>query len=215
MSDKKRKVLKRIIVISSAIIVFILLLVTAFNAVYMSSKVNGYSMYPTLNKKMDGTKDKVFINRYEKGKRGDIVVANIKDEPNWDPSMDGDYIIKRLIGVEGDRIKMARDGDNYYVFVNGEVAYTKTYEGSVASFISFNKYVQANKENPDRISADGEIIVLEGEIFVAGDNYLGSFDSFRIGPLKKSSLVGRVDIIVKNGDNIVWGAIKGVFKMMF
>lgn len=215
MEKKGHKVLKRSITILVIIVFFVLLLVTMFNVVYIGSEVNGYSMYPTLNSKIGNSKDKVFINRFEKGSRGDIVVANIKDEPNWDHTLEGEYIIKRLIGVSGDRIKIVQNVQEYYVYINGEICYTKIYYGSVPSYSSFQSYVEENRANTERITEDGEIIVQDGEIFLMGDNWLSSYDSFRVGPLHKSSLVGRVDIVVENGDNVVWGITKGIFKMIF
>lgn len=215
MKGKGHKGLKRLVTILVTIVFFVLLFVTLFNVVYISSKVNGYSMYPTLNSKVGNAKDKVFINRFEKGGRGDIVVANIKEEPNWDHTLEGEYIIKRLIGVSGDRIKIVQNVQEYYVYVNGEIFYTKTYYGNVPSYSSFQSYIEENRSNQERITQDGEIIIQEGEIFLMGDNWLSSYDSFKVGPLHKSSLVGRVDIVVENRDNIVWGVVKGIFKMMF
>ena len=48
-----------------------------------------------------------------------------------------------------------------------------------------------------------------------GDNWLSSYDSTTVGPLSKSSLVGRVDIVVPQSENLIWGTIKGVAKTVF
>ena len=216
MENKKKKGIKVFLVVALVAISFLMIIITSFNIVYFNSKVNGLSMYPTLNNNLVAGKDVVFINRFSKGGKGDIVVANIKKEENWDHTLEGQYIIKRMIGKSGDRIKIVKDGEEAYnVLVNGEIVYTKSYTGSVPTFVSFENYVNENILDTERITADGEIVVLKDEIFLMGDNWLTSYDSFTVGPLHKSSLVGRVDIIVKGGNNIVWGAVKGVFKMIF
>ena len=128
-------------IVPIAIAVVIALLIKQFLVfkVYIPSG----SMIPTLN---EG--DQLFVTRvYNKDnlKRGDIVVFD-SDELN-------DVLIKRLIGLPGDKIKIT----NGTVYVNGE----KLDEGYV--------------KNNDNYS--GEFEVPEGKFFFLGDNRAISYDS--------------------------------------
>lgn len=215
MKANKKKGLKIFSIIIGVIIISFLILLSVFNITYIKTKVNGASMYPTLNSDLGGGKDRIYINRFNKGTRGDIVVANIESEPNWDHTLEGKYIIKRLIAKGGDKVKIEKNDDEYTLFVNGEIFYKKQYSGGVPSFIAYEKYIEDNKIDSSRITEENEINIYEGEIFLMGDNWLSSYDSTTVGPLSKSSLVGRVDIVVPQSGNLIWGTIKGVAKTVF
>lgn len=101
------------------------------------------SMVPTLN-----VNDRLFVTRVyneEKLQRGDIVVFESEEL--------GDKLIKRLIGLPGDKILI----DNGEVSVNGE----KLVEDYIGTVDRFN----------------GEYEVPEGKYFFLGDNRLYSKDS--------------------------------------
>lgn len=101
------------------------------------------SMVPTLN-----VDDRLFVTRVyneEKLERGDIVVFNSEEL--------GEKLIKRLIGLPGDKILI----DNGEVYVNGE----KLVEDYIGTVDRFN----------------GEYEVPEGKYFFLGDNRLYSKDS--------------------------------------
>lgn len=202
--------LKVISIIVVAIICIFLTSLLIFNIFYIKSNVSGKSMYPTL----DNT-DRVFTNRFRKVKKGEIVVANIKDEENWTNKEDGDYVIKTLIATEGDTVKIEQlDTFHYQLLVNDKVIETKEIMVSVNSYYMFTSYVAENILNTNRIE-NGAIKVLKDEVFIVGDNWEVSYDCFSCGPIDRDSIVGSVDIIVPKNENIVFGAIKGLFKHWF
>ncbi|QXM05623.1 signal peptidase I [Crassaminicella indica] len=129
--------------------------------------VKGYSMYPTLNEY-----DYLIINKIpymmHEPERGDIVVfkSHLKTLEGKDKDL-----IKRVIGVAGDKIKVT-DGE---VYVNGE----KLNEPYI---------------NGDYTPGEVELVVPKDMIFVMGDNRQNSLDSRdeRVGPVKIDVVRGKV-----------------------
>lgn len=214
MDKKVKKTLSISITIICIIAFLVLACVATFKIVYITTTVHGVSMYPTLNSNSSIDGDNICINKFEKGKVGDIIVVNVTKEPNWDHSLEGDYVIKRLIGQSGDRIKIEQNGTTYNLLVNGEVLYTKEYDFTPSTYQNYMTYLSNNVSNGDLVEND-EIIVSEGKVFIAGDNWLNTYDCFDAGCVSKSSIVGRVDVIVPSNKNFTWGIIKGIIKNIF
>lgn len=88
----------------------------------------------------------------------------------------GEKIVKRIVGLPGDTLKM----ENGILYRNGEVV-TETYAGNYTDeqkpLLNFNEY---------RVTA--------GHYFVLGDNRLNSMDSrnVSIGLIPKEDIIGRV-----------------------
>lgn len=130
--------------------------------------VYGMSMTPTLD-----NGDQLVIEKITPKiggvKRGDIVtiyIHGLLDEGK-------DYLIKRVVALEGDSIKIT-DGS---VFVNGE----KLEED----------YIRGNYTYEEHLTS--ELTLGKDEVFVMGDNRLkgGSNDSRTLGVFNKSAIRGR------------------------
>jgi signal peptidase I len=134
------------------------LLIQAF--VVKSYVIPTPSMVPTL---MEGDRVMVnrFIFRFEEPKRGDIIV--FKTDLRTDP------LIKRIVGVGGDRVAV-HDGKLY---LNGEAQ------------------VEPYLNDPVLVGEYKEITVPAGEFFVMGDNRNESGDSRMFGPIKRSVILGK------------------------
>ena len=152
--DKFKKIVKEYI--PYILIIVIILLIKSY--VFSPIIVNGDSMDSTLK---DG--DVMILNKYtyytSDIKRFDIVV--IKHE--------GRYIIKRVIGLPGDKVKV----EDNILYIN-EKAYAE-------------EYLDRNTS-----TEDFEISKIEdGYYFVLGDNREVSLDSRSIGLIKKSDIEGK------------------------
>ena len=152
--DKFKKIVKEYI--PYILIIVIILLIKSY--VFSPIIVNGDSMDSTLK---DG--DVMILNKYtyytSDIKRFDIVV--IKHE--------GRYIIKRVIGLPGDKVKI----EDNILYIN-EKAYAE-------------EYLDRNTS-----TEDFEISKIEdGYYFVLGDNSEVSLDSRSIGLIKKSDIEGK------------------------
>ena len=150
----------------SSYIVIIILALLIKQYVFSPIKVNGTSMYPTLN---DG--DIMILNEigyYMNGvERFDIVVVK----------NDGDRIIKRVIGLPGDKV---RYHDNKLYINDEEVEENFTHDVT---------------HNFD-LSEIGEDVIPNGYYFVVGDNRGNSHDSRSIGLIKKSDIKGKANLII-------------------
>lgn len=105
--------------------------------------------------------------------RGDIVVFN---PPN---SKTGDFFIKRIIGLPGEKLEI-RDG-RIKIFNQAKpegVALDESLylDSSVQTFYNSNNLIKLGPE----------------EFFVMGDNRNASLDSRSFGPILRSSIVGKV-----------------------
>jgi signal peptidase I len=177
-NSTKRKILSAVI---SLIVVALLAFLSASLIKYYVTEtftVDGSSMTPTLSGGVYGNYDdgdRVVVNRFGKLKRGSIVVLKLPDRAN--------ALVKRVIGVSGDRIKIV-DG---VLFVNDE-AQNEDYVAEE------NKYIT----NPSYSMP--EITVSDGCVFVLGDNRNGSADSREFGEVPVDYIKGKVFmILLENG----------------
>lgn len=98
-------------------------------------------------------------------KRGDIIVFHAPDGQDW---------VKRVIGLPGDTVAVK----NGKLILDGKTINEPYINGPMDPY---NNY--------------GPTTVPKGDLFVMGDNRNISEDSRIIGPIKESSVIGRVDII--------------------
>jgi signal peptidase I len=157
-SSWKRGFLDLLETVVLAVVLFLII-----NAVSARVRVDGLSMLPTLR---DG--EFVLVNRlaYRFGSptRGDIVVFRSINQVDLD-------LIKRIIGVPGDRIIIG-DGK---VVVNG-VTLNEPYINAAPSY-------------------SGTWSVPDGYLFVLGDNRNDSSDSHAWGLLPEKNLIGKALLI--------------------
>jgi len=184
-------------------VLLVVLLLRSF--LYEPFRIPSGSMMPTL---LVG--DFILVNKYDYGlrlpvlhtkltegeapKRGDVMVFRFPENESLD-------FIKRVIGLPGDHIQYY----NRRLTVNGKplpVEYLGKYEGQGTGPESMQG-ADVYKETVDAVthlmmtdpkvpySADGELVVPQGQYFVMGDNRDHSNDSRYWGFVPEENLVGK------------------------
>lgn len=134
---------------------------------------------------------------YREIRRGDVVV--FKYPPGDDQEEPGEHFVKRVVGVPGDRIRIA----NREVFVNGEpvkepfVHHTYAsmarpgddFPPSPAEFLR-GATLRWSREMPNYVK-EGELVVPPGHYFAMGDNREQSWDSRFWGFVPRHLISGR------------------------
>ncbi|AJY74419.1 signal peptidase I [Paenibacillus beijingensis] len=162
-----KELLEWVKMVAAALVIVLLLHVFVFNL----STVVGHSMEPTLKER-----EWLFVNklalRLGKPRLGDIVVLKDVSTPSGPQS----YLVKRVVGVPGDRIEI-RSGKLYR---NGAPA--------------AEPYTDSDIDDADY----GPVVVEPGRYFVMGDNrHTGaSRDSRSFGTVPGSQIEGRADLIL-------------------
>lgn len=153
------------------------------------SPVEGSSMYPTLighNASTDnnlnpetgvqsGYDDLLISNLFYTPKRLDIVIIQ-------EPTQPTEPIVKRIIGLSGDRIKM--NFDTWEVYVNGVLL--------DEPYVNRKEYTLSHQLLPTDENNCWEGTVPEGCIFVLGDNRGVSKDSRTFGFIDQRYIIGKV-----------------------
>lgn len=152
-----------ILSIALAIVIALLLKFFVFDLV----KVDGESMVPTLHHK-----EYVFMQRvsyyFTDPERGDVVVCKYPQRQ--------EKFIKRVVGVEGDKIRIT-DGILY-----------------INDVPNYEHYDRNEGIDHDVM----EITLGENEVFVMGDNRNNSHDSSRteVGPLTEDMILGKAEFVL-------------------
>jgi signal peptidase I len=159
-----------------AIIVIVAVVVAFLVRTYVAQTffVPSTSMYPTLK-----AGDRIVVNKlafdYGSIDRGDIVVFKTPPAEHCGGPRVPD-LVKRVIGLPGETIS-ARNG---HVYITGKVL-NQPWLPKVKSTYTSNF-------GPDKIP--------KGDYFMMGDNRVASCDSRMWGPVKRSYIVGKVDLIL-------------------
>jgi signal peptidase I len=183
-----RTVIEWVVLVIAAIVIAIVIKTFLFQAFYIPSR----SMVPTLE-----VGDRVLVNKLSYDlhdvNRGDIVVFEAKPNKDWQRAGIDD-LVKRVIALPGETITQCQPNR---ICVDGRLlkesylpkgTTTDLYHGQTDS-------AQQPTEIMTGCAADspkGACTVPAGEYFVMGDNRNESSDARDHGPIKGSSIVGRV-----------------------
>ncbi len=186
--NTKRAFIEWTVLIVVAIVIAIVIKTFLFQAFYIPSE----SMVPTLE-----VGDRVLVNKLSYDlhdlHRGDIVV--FAAEPNTEWHRAGiDDLVKRVIGLPGETITQC---ETNRVCIDGKLL-DESYlpKGTITTIPENLPYITDSRGKKvlvcDADSPQGGCKVPAGKIFVMGDNRTNSQDARANGPIKESSIVGRV-----------------------
>lgn len=169
LNERESSVFHCALFVICALLAALLIFDLFFMRQYMIVEVSGRSMENTLS---DG--DLLYADRFATPERGDIVIINVM--PYHDTiGFGGDYIIKRLIALEGDSVRC----EDHVVSVK---------RAGTDEFVPLEEPYTG-----DFITEDfKEVKVGEGKIFFLGDHRTQSTDSRAAGCLKISDIAGVV-----------------------
>lgn len=192
-----RAVVEWVVVIGGAF----LLAWTIQTFLFQPFRIPSGSMIPTLD-----VGDRIVVNklsyRFGDPDRGDLVVFTTPDcedstSPDWaNCTIVGEYddLVKRIVGLPGDRLAIADDG----VYIDGE-RLEEPYVEPGAMTVAQPPYGCTFPGTPEE-----PYVVPEGMVFVMGDNRGNSLDSRCFGPVSESSLVGRAFVVIWPFGHLKW-----------
>ena len=171
-SIKKKKHVGRSLDVVIICLSIILIAVVVFSVFFDFVKVLQSSMSPTIE-----SGSYVVVKKTTEINRGDVVIFK-------DADIDDKLLIKRVIAVGGDSIKIDENG----VLT---IKYTDE-NGEEKTIISSEDYIK----NGENIFLE-ETYINYGYVYLLGDNRLVSYDSSEFGEVKKNKIVGKVVWILK------------------
>lgn len=131
------------------------------------SFVKGDSMYPTMKN------NQIIFADMAEYDRGDIITAHFPDSiTNFNPEAEDTMIVKRIVGIPGDKIEITKDG----VYINGDL-YEEPYltdEHAAATYVETNH---------------NKFVLGDNDYFIMGDNRDESFDSREFGVVKVKDIL--------------------------
>jgi len=154
--------------------------------------------------------DHLFVDRFtynfRRPRRGEIIVFETKNIPKMRPDQLGQFYIKRLVALGGEKVRI---GDDRHLYINGVKLDSSTphfeqlYSFNPAQRPSDSKYSGHVNESVGRNKAgrsdlaplfnDAETVfeVPPGDYMVMGDNTVNSSDSRTWGSFPRENVIGR------------------------
>jgi len=154
--------------------------------VFQSYQVDGPSMQNTLQNndrlivwKLPRTLSRISHHQYVP-KRGDIVIVTQSGLSNYGDAQDSKQLVKRVIGLPGDRIIIKNNTITVY-----DTRHPQGFEPD--NTLPYGK----NGAIPPTMN-DIDVTLSSSQLFICGDNRPNSLDSRIFGPIETSQVVGKL-----------------------
>lgn len=164
-------------------------------------------MQPYVNNYPNPIGDIAIVSKYQTVKRGDVVIIDMTGSKNTANDVNKKSLIKRVIAVGGDKLRIVVENGVVAVYVN-DIKLNEPYIKDVYNqSIQKTEYFQnqtgwadwmdeyGNSTLPP-LDSDGTIIIPSGYFFFMGDNRADSFDCRSMGPMPMSYIDGVVEEIL-------------------
>ncbi|MDO3381665.1 signal peptidase I [Gilvimarinus algae] len=192
-----RRSLRRLVRQNAGFILLVLGLAFFRTAVADWNYVPSSSMEPTLY-----PGDVLVINKLAYGpsvpftrtRLVDIAQPERGDVITFFPSHTDNCLVKRVIGVPGDRLRIRGER----VWLNDEELRVSEKDGFYWEALPGSSHKIADPAGELQPAFAGELIVPDGHYFVMGDNRANSYDSRYWGLVKESQIVGKVAAVGLN-----------------
>ena len=145
--------------------------------------------------------DHLFVDRltynFRPPRRGEIIVFETKNIPAMPPDQQGQFYIKRLVALGGEKVRI---GDDRHLYIDGKrLDATTPHFERVYSFdpatppadSRYSGHVNDHGVAPLFPDAQAVLPVPPGHYLAMGDNTVNSLDSRTWGSLPKESVIGR------------------------
>lgn len=151
------------------IIIIALIIIKPIHAfVLQPFYVKGASMEPTFFNNEYLIIDELSY-RFHEPPRGDVVVLR-------NPTLNDEYLIKRIIGLPGERVVIDQDGVKIGTSLTAEL-----------QTLNERSYLSSSVTTAGAV----DVVLGSDEYFVMGDNRTASLDSRSFGPIRRDRIVGR------------------------
>ena len=164
---KSSKIVSFILDFIEVIVIGVSVFIVVYLFIGQPLEITGTSMEPTLDNGEMIIAEKM-TKRLDKLERGDIVIFRQPENKNV-------YVIKRIIGLPGDNIRLTSN----QIFINGaelDEGYVKSHQNLITDE---EKYIEVPKSS----------------YFLMGDNRANSTDSRKWGPIEEVDIVGKAVLV--------------------
>lgn len=220
--ERESKLVKFFKVLGSilfGISIFICFTIFIFNRVYEYHTVYGPSMAPTLNA-VTNEDDGIYIRKNAPTEIGDMIVAK---NPNTSK-----YVIKRLIGLSGDRIAIEKSFANSSMVFKIWIIKAGATSPRLFKFLGENYITEPylyndfytsslSKKTFESINGLNYLVIPEGYMFFIGDNQTSSeisSDCADYGAIAYSNYIGKVEFIIHGRKHFISQIINQFYDKM-
>ena len=199
---------KRYIDLANTLTAIAIMIILAMGVWWLSfhyiKLIDGSSMLPGINNNPSYTGDIAIVNRDTNLNYGDIVIIDMTESKNSHSGVNEKSIIKRVIALPGDTVRMRSNGGIAEIYVNGKLLEedyisTRIWNGLYEAFntqSTWDDWKDAWGRTTIPQNADGSITIPEGYFFFLGDNRANSLDGRMLGPMPLSYCIGTVENVI-------------------